>query len=373
MTAKRPMFRADHVGSMLRPPELLAARQKWEAGQLGRMALKAMEDKAILDVIKLQEDAGMPTITDGEFRRENWWIDFISQVKGVEITAPDAKYGFKTGGQQASGYVPKNVRTVGKVASPGPVTVEDWKFVQAATKRMAKMTIPSPTRMHFHGGREAIDAKVYPRLDAYWDDVAKVYQAEIAALEAAGCKYVQLDDPVLTYLLDDRQREQAKQRGEDPDALVGTYARLINSCIARRKPDTHVAIHLCRGNAKSSWLSQGSYDRFAEALFPALNVDGWLLEYDDDRSGGFEPLRFMPKDRAVVLGLVTTKFGRMEDKGDVKRRIDQATKFMPLDKLALSPQCGFASVMEGNLVTVADESAKLGLVAEVAREVWGTI
>jgi 5-methyltetrahydropteroyltriglutamate--homocysteine methyltransferase len=372
VSVKKPLFRADHVGSMLRPPELLDARKKWEAGQLDKKGLKAVEDKAIRDAIKLQEDAGMPTITDGEFRRENWWIDFISQLKGVEITAPQASYGFSAGGQ-ASGYRAKGVRTVGKIGRPGDITVADWQFVQSATTRMAKMTIPSPTRMHFHGGRPLIDAKAYPRIEDYWDDVAKVYQEEIAALERAGCRYIQLDDPVLTYLLDDKQREQARKIGEDPDALVHTYAKWINACIAKRKPETYVAIHLCRGNARSSWLSQGSYDRFAEALFPALTVDAWLLEYDDARSGGFEPLRFMRKDVAVVLGLITTKVGRMEDKAEIRRRIDQAAKFMPLDRLALSPQCGFASIMEGNLVTVADEAAKLRLVADLAREVWGSV
>jgi 5-methyltetrahydropteroyltriglutamate--homocysteine methyltransferase len=369
VSVKKPLFRADHVGSLLRPPELLAARREWKAGKLDRKALTAVEDAAIHEAIKLQEDAGLPVVTDGEFRRENWWIDFISQLKGIEITSPDAQYGFKAGGQ-SSGYLPKNVRTVGKIGRPGDITVGDWKFVQSATKRMAKMTIPSPTRMHFHGGRASIDAKVYPKIDAYWDDIARTYQAEIAGLEAAGCKYVQIDDPVLTYLLDDKQRAQARKIGEDPDALVHSYAKLINGCIAKRKPDTYVAIHLCRGNARSSWLSEGAYDGFAEALFPALEVDAWLLEYDDARSGGFEPLRFMPKDVAVVLGLITTKVGRMEDRSEVKRRIDQAARFVPHERLGLSPQCGFASIEEGNLVTMQDEAGKLRLVVDIAREVW---
>lgn len=366
----KPFFRADHVGSLLRPENLLAARQRWSSGDLSPEDLRGIEDAAIRDVVKLQEDVGLGAVTDGEFRRENWWIDFISAIEGIEISDPDTHAGFKKDGGQ-TGYMPKNVLTVGKIAHPGTILADDFAFLRAATGNTAKVTIPSPSRIHFHGGRAAVDASVYPDMEQFWTDVAEVYRREIAALEEAGCRYIQIDDPVLTYFLDDKMRANVDAIGEDPDALIDVYAKVINACVEERRADTYLTIHLCRGNARSAWVSEGGYDRFAEALFPAVDVDAWFLEYDDARSGGFEPLRFMPDDKIVVLGLITSKFGQLEDADEVKRRIDEAAGVVPLDRLALSPQCGFASLDLGNLVTVDEQVRKLCHVVDIARDVWG--
>ena len=366
----KPFFRADHVGSLLRPENLLAARQRWQKGEMSPAALREVEDEAIRDVVKLQEDIGLGAVTDGEFRRENWWIDFIRQIKGVEISDPDTHAGFKKDGGQ-TGYMPKNVLTVAKVAHPGNIQADDFAFLRDATSHTAKVTIPSPSRIHFHGGRAAVDASVYPDMEEFWADVIEVYRREIAALEDLGCRYIQIDDPVLTYFLDDKMRQNVHDIGEDPDALIHVYAKVINACIEQRRSDTYLTIHLCRGNARSAWVSEGGYDWFADALFPAVHVDAWFLEYDDERSGGFEPLRFMPDDKKVVLGLVTSKFGALEDANEIKGRIDEASKQMPLDRLALSPQCGFASLDIGNLVSVDEEVRKLSHVIEIARDVWG--
>ena len=370
-TSRKPLFRADHVGSLLRPPELLTARAQWKSGEIDAAALRAIEDEAIADVVKLQEGLGLRAVTDGEFRRENWWIDFISAIEGIEISSPDEAAGFRKAPGTASGYVPKNVRTVGQLRRPGDILADDFAFLNGKTSRTAKVTIPSPTRVHFHGGDASVDDGAYPDKETFWDDLARVYRDEIAGLEALGCRYIQIDDPVINYFVDTRMRDNLKAIGEDPDALIHKYARLLNDCVSGRDPETYLTIHLCRGNAQSAWIAEGGYEPLAEALFPVVDVDAWFLEYDDARSGGFEPLRFMPDDRCVVLGLVTTKRGDIEDRDEIKRRIGEASGYVSLDRLALSPQCGFASVDLGNLIAVHDQAAKLSFVLDLAREVWG--
>ncbi len=370
MSNARPFFRADQVGSLLRPQRLLDARQKWQAGEMGRDELREIEDDAIAECVRLQEKIGLEAITDGEFRRENWWIDFISAIDGIEISAPDTEAGFFSDKDNQGGYVPKNVLTTCKLGGGGAISVADFEFLKAQTSRTPKVMIPSPSRIHFHGGRAAVDADVYPSMDDFWNDIAAVYQAEIAALEACGCTYIQIDDPVLTYFLDDRLRGNVGDIGEDPDLLLGLYGDVLGACISRRSANTTIAIHLCRGNAQSQWIAAGSYDRMAAELFPRLAVDSWFLEYDDERSGGFEPLRHIPDGTKVVLGLVTTKTGRMEDRDEIRARIAEAAKVVPLENLGLSPQCGFASIDIGNKIAFDDQNAKLGMIVKIAAEVW---
>jgi 5-methyltetrahydropteroyltriglutamate--homocysteine methyltransferase len=370
-TGAKPFFRAEQVGSLLRPQRLLDARDRWKAGEITRDELHAVEDDAIAEAVAMQEEIGLEVIVDGEFRRENWWIDYIEQIDGIEIAGDDDASGFKDAPDHKSGYVPKNVLTVGKIGHSHPILVDDYKMLRATTDRTPKITIPSPSRIHYHGGRPAVSKDAYPDMDAFWADVARAYQDEIADLEAQGCNYIQIDDPVIAYFVDESLHDNVRKLGEEPDELVRTYVRVINDCIAKRKPETYLGFHLCRGNAKSSWMGSGGYDSIAEPIFAHLDVDAFFLEYDDERSGDFEALRHVPKGKKVVLGLITTKFAPLENKDELKRRIDDASRFVPMEDLALSPQCGFASVVEGNKVTVDDERAKLGLVVEVAHEVWG--
>ncbi len=367
----KPFFHADHVGSLLRPPVLLEARTKWKAGEISHETLQDIEDTAIRDAVKMQEEIGLQAITDGEFRRENWWIDFISQMPGIKISEPDMRSEFKTDDEQKSGYVPKVVETVSRITHDRAIMERDYKLLSDCTGRTPKVTIPSPTRIHFHSGRAKVDQDAYPDMERFWHDIGAFYQQEIAALEDMGCRYIQIDDPVLTYFLDDRTRANLRDIGEDPDRLIHTYADLLNDCVRLRRPETHVAMHLCRGNAMSAWIVSGGYMRLAEAIFTKVAVDTFFLEYDDERSGDFEPLRFIPDNTNVVLGLVTSKRGALEAKYDLKRRIDEASGYVAMENLALSPQCGFASVDLGNLITVDDEFAKLRLVVETADEVWG--
>ena len=370
MSNTKPFFRADQVGSLLRPRRLLDARQQWKVGEIGRKELRDIEDDAIAECVRLQEDIGLQAVTDGEFRRENWWIDFISAIDGIEIGTPDAGAGFFSDENNPGGHVPMNVLTTGRLGGGGAISIADFEFLKAQTSKTPKVMIPSPSRIHFHGGRAAVDADVYPSMDDFWNDVAAVYQAEIAALEARGCTYIQIDDPVLTYFLDDRLRGNVTDIGEDPDLLLGLYGDVLGACISRRSADTTIAIHLCRGNAQSQWIAAGSYDRMAAELFPRLAVDSWFLEYDDERSGGFEPLRHIPDGTKVVLGLVTTKTGRMEDRDEIRARITEAAKVIPLENLGLSPQCGFASVDIGNKIAFEDQNAKLRMIIETAADVW---
>ena len=369
----KPFYHADHVGSLLRPSDLLEARTKWSEGELAFETLQEIEDTAIHKVAKLQEDVGLKSITDGEFRRENWWVDFISQIDGVIIADPDEAAEFKTDGGKGSGYIPKVVKTVSKITHQKTLLARDYQVLSDCTTETAKITIPSPTRIHFHGGRAAVDQGAYPDMDVYWSDVAKFYQNEISALEEMGCNYIQIDDPVLTYFLDDRMCNNLEDIGEDPKTLIDTYAHLLNECIKKRRPETQLSMHLCRGNARSSWIVAGDYSRLAQAIFPVVDVDTFFLEYDDERSGDFEPLGLIAEGKNVVLGLVTSKRGELEFADDIKHRIEEASRYVPMENLALSPQCGFASLDVGNLITLDDQMAKLELVVKTAEDVWGII
>jgi 5-methyltetrahydropteroyltriglutamate--homocysteine methyltransferase len=367
----KPFFRADHVGSLLRPPEVFAVREAFERGEIDAARLRAVEDAAIYDAVAGQERAGLEVITDGEFRRENWYADFIGRLGGVEIRAAEQNPAFAHDPDSTVHYVPKNVVTVAPLRRPEPILVRDFTFLAAATSRTAKITIPSPSRLHFHGGRNVVSSSVYPDIEAFFADVVRAYRAEIADLEAAGCRYIQIDDPLFSYFISDRMRAEIVANGERPEERLARYVRLINDCVAERGANTAIGIHVCRGNARSAWIAEGGYERIAEQLFGGLNNDHFLLEYDDDRSGDFEPLRFMPAGKRVVLGLVTSKRGALEDRTTLLRRIEEATKYVPLENLAISPQCGFASVVEGNIITPEDQWAKLRLVVDTAREIWG--
>jgi 5-methyltetrahydropteroyltriglutamate--homocysteine methyltransferase len=370
VTTAKPFFRADHVGSLLRPPKVLAAREAAGRGEIDAARLRAVEDAAIRDVVAGQERVGLDVVTDGEFRRENWYADFIGRLDGVEIREAQQNPNFASDPANDVHYVPKNVVTVGPLRRPAPITVADFAFLAGVTTRTPKITIPSPSRLHFHGGRGVVSRDAYPDIEAFFADVARAYRAEIADLEAAGCRYIQIDDPLFSYFISERLRAEIVANGERPAERLARYVRLINDCIAERRADTAIGIHVCRGNARSAWLAEGGYERIAEQLFSSLHNDHFLLEYDDDRSGDFAPLRFMPKDKRVVLGLVTSKHGRLEERATLLRRIDEATRYVTIENLAISPQCGFASVVEGNIITPADQWAKLKLVVDVAREVW---
>jgi 5-methyltetrahydropteroyltriglutamate--homocysteine methyltransferase len=373
----RPFFRADQVGSLLRPAALIEARARFKAGSIDHAGLRAVEDVAIRAIARRQEELGFEVIVDGEFRRENWWIDFVAALKGVEIRDGDARQSFVAPGADEHGhdhgwkYVPKNVVTTGRVHLDAAVNADDFAFLRGVTKRTAKITLPSPTRLHFHGGRAAVSSQAYPDIEAFFADLAAVYQREIAALEVAGCRYIQIDDPLMTYFISDRLRAEVREAGDDPDARLARYVALTNACISKRRPDTAIGIHVCRGNSRSGWIAEGGYERIAETVLGGLKPDHFLLEYDDERSGDFAPLRHVPQGMKVVLGLVTTKRGQLESADDLKRRIDDASRLVPLDNLALSPQCGFASTVEGNIISMDEQWAKLERVVEVARTVWG--
>jgi 5-methyltetrahydropteroyltriglutamate--homocysteine methyltransferase len=367
-----PPFRADHVGSLLRPAKLLEAREQRKRGEITQQQLKAIEDAAISEVVKLQQDLGLKAVTDGEFRRTLWHMDFLTafaNVKSVQGKVT-ATFHSEAGSTQRT---PSALAVTGKLGRPKPIFVEHFKFLKEIAKAVPKLTIPSPSIVHFRGGREAIDKQAYPTLDVFYADLARVYDEEIKDLADAGCRYLQIDEVNFAYLCDPKLRAQVKDLGEDPDTLPATYARLINDSIRSRPKDMVVSMHLCRGNFEGAWMAEGGYEPVAEVLFNAINVTGYFLEYDSDRAGGFEPLRFLPKGKIAVLGLVTSKIGKLETKDSLKRRIDQAAKFAPLEQLALSPQCGFASGERGNKLTLADEIAKLRLVVETAREVWGGV
>jgi 5-methyltetrahydropteroyltriglutamate--homocysteine methyltransferase len=366
----KPFFRADHVGSLLRPTEVFAARESFERGEIDAERLRSIEDAAIRDVVIGQERVGLQVVTDGEFRRENWYADFIGALGGVEIRAAEQNPAFAHDPDSTVHYVPKNVVTVAPLRRPEPILVRDFTFLAGATERTAKITIPSPSRLHFHGGRNVVSRETYPDIEAFFADVVRAYRAEIADLEAAGCRYIQIDDPLFSYFISERMRAEVVANGERPEERMLRYVQLINDCIAERRADTAIGIHVCRGNARSAWIAEGGYERIAEALFGGLRNDHFLLEYDDDRSGDFEPLRFMPRDKRVVLGLVTSKRGELEDRGTLLRRVEEATKYVAIENLAISPQCGFASVVEGNIITPEDQWAKLQLVVDTAREIW---
>jgi len=364
-----PPYRADHVGSFLRPPELIQAREKRRRGEITPAELRAVEDAAIRDVVRFQEELGLQDATDGEFRRTYFHIDFLEQLDGIETRG-----GLTAHFHSAKGdidFAPPVLHVTGKVRHEKPIQLADFEFLKSVAKRTPKVTIPSPTMLHFRGGRGAISREAYPDIEEFFADVAAAYRDEIRALGAAGCTYLQLDDTNLAYLCDPKLREGARARGDDPDELPRRYARLINDAIEGRPADMRICTHLCRGNFKSAWVAEGGYEPVAEVLFNELKVDGYFLEYDDPRSGDFRPLRFVPRDKTVVLGLVTTKVGELESKDDVKRRIDEAAKYAPMEQLCLSPQCGFSSTVHGNEIALESQSRKMRLIVEVAREVWG--
>jgi 5-methyltetrahydropteroyltriglutamate--homocysteine methyltransferase len=369
-TTTRPPFRADHVGSLLRPQALLDERARWKAGEITDQALREHENKYIAAVVRLQEATGIGSVSDGEYRRENFHRDFIDRIEGVEFKPmmPPGSEGGSIDPEKAPFVALIHDRMTRPV---GGIEVENYKFVAALTDAPVKVAIPSPTMTHFRGGREAISRDAYPDIEGFFADLARVYREELAGLAEVGCRYVQFDDTNLAYLCDESMRDGVRKLGEDPDALPATYAALINDAVAGRPNDMSVCIHMCRGNAQSQWFAAGGYEPIAEQVFNLTEVDGFFLEYDDERSGDFAPLRFVPEGKMIVLGLVTTKRGDLESKDDLKRRIDEAAKHVSLDQLCLSPQCGFSSNAVGNLITEDDEIAKLKLVVEVAQDVWG--
>ncbi len=363
----KPPFRADHVGSLLRTAALREARAG-RAG-LGEAAYREVEDRAVRDAIALQRDVGLRAGTDGEYRRAFWHFDFLARLGGVEVYEADQGIQFKGGQTKAYG-----LKVTGPIRYQGHPFVEDFAFVAANSGGLAaKQTIPSPSVLHFRGGRRAVDSHTYPEMDDFFADLGAAYNAAMRELADAGCRYLQLDEVNIAYLCDPAQLEQLRNRGERVEGLLGTYAALVNRAIEGRPADMFVSMHLCRGNFRSLHIAEGGYDPVAEVLFNGINVDAYFMEYDDERSGSFAPLRFLPKGKTVVLGLVTSKRGELESKDDLKRRIEAATRFAPLDQLAISPQCGFASTEEGNLITVDEQKAKLALCVEVAREVWGGV
>ena len=367
----QPPFRADHVGSFLRPRALLEAREKFAKGEIRADALRTVEDAAIRDIVRFQEDLGLRGITDGEFRRTYFHIDFLTQLEGVE-TKGGIAISFHSNAGNVD-FAPPVMQVTKKVRHVKSIQRRDFDFLKSVTTKTPKVTIPSPTMLHFRGGRGAISQAAYPAIEDFFDDIAQAYRDEIADLAAAGCTYLQLDDTNLAYLCDTKMREGAKARGDDPDELPRRYASLINAAIASRPASMRVCVHLCRGNFKSAWAAEGGYEPVAEVLFNALEVDGYFLEYDDARSGDFAPLRHVPKDKTVVLGLVSTKLDRMETKDDLKRRIDVAATFMPLEQMCLSPQCGFSSTVHGNDIAVATQAAKIRLCVDTAKDVWGGV
>jgi 5-methyltetrahydropteroyltriglutamate--homocysteine methyltransferase len=360
----------DHVGSFLRPRFLLEAREQKASGAITPEQLRLVEDRAISEIVKFQEDVGLKSITDGEFRRTYFHIDFLEQIGGVKTDIPVTI--IRADGTQE--LAPPVMRVIDKVKHVKDIQLADFQYLksQVAGGNTPKVTIPSPTMLHFRGGRAGISKQHYPELDPeFYQDVANAYGDELRSLAAAGCTYVQMDDTNLAYLCDEKMREAARQRGDEPNELAHRYAKFINLVVAQKPPGMLLAMHLCRGNFKSTHAASGNYEPVAEALLSEMNLDAYFMEYDDDRSGDFKPLRYLPKGKTVVLGLVTTKFGAMESKDDLKRRIEEAARYAPLEQLALSPQCGFSSTVHGNDIAVEAQRAKLRLVIETAQEVWG--
>jgi 5-methyltetrahydropteroyltriglutamate--homocysteine methyltransferase len=364
-----PPFRADHVGSLLRSASLKAAREQRARGEIAAQAFQEIENREVAGVIAKQEAAGLQSITDGEYRRVSWNIDFLEQLDNVESYAGERKIKFQTSGPQ-----PRQVllRLTGKLGGykPHPM-IEHFKFLRAHTTRTPKMTIPSPSSLHFRYGRDAVPAALYPAMEDFYRDLAQSYRKVVHAFADAGCRYLQFDEVNLAYLCDPALRKIISDRGEDPARLPAAYAGMLNAALADSPSDMTITMHLCRGNFRSNFVASGGYEPVAELLFNTINVHGYFMEYDTARAGGFEPLRFVPKGKIVVLGLVTTKTGTLEHKDAIKRRIEEATKFIALDQLCLSPQCGFASTEEGNVLAEDEQWAKLRMIVEIADEVWG--
>jgi 5-methyltetrahydropteroyltriglutamate--homocysteine methyltransferase len=370
---KKAPFRANHVGSLLRPPELRQARDQHEKGEMSAAALREVENRCICDAVKMQEDIGMQGITDGEFRRTLWHADFLRQIEGVKVVEgllPDSAKHFQNPDADVQ-RSPTQFVVTGKLRHAHGIEVDNFKFLASVTKQTAKQCIPSPSLVHFRTGRAGVDNAAYPEMADFFADLAAVFRQEIAQLAAAGCTYIEIDDVNFAYLCDPKMREGAKKIGEDPDKLPALYANLINECIKDRPANMAVCTHLCRGNFRSAWVAEGGYDPVAEVLFNELKVDGYFLEFDTPRAGNFAPLRYMPRDKRLILGLVSSKTGELERPDDLKRRIEEASKLVPLDQLGISPQCGFSSTVLGNKLTVDDQIAKLKLVVQVAKDVWG--
>jgi 5-methyltetrahydropteroyltriglutamate--homocysteine methyltransferase len=367
MQRTKPPFRADHVGSLLRTAPLKQARAQRERGEISADTLKAVEDREIEKVIKRQEDIGLRAVTDGEFRRAFWNYDFLGALPGVEAYLGERKIRFQ--GVQPK---PMMLRVIGKLGTftTHPM-LEHFKFVKEYTRVVPKMTIPSPSSLHFRYGRDAVPEAIYPDMGEFYRDLGQTYRKAVRAFADAGCRYLQLDEVNFTYLCDPKLRAQVANRGDDPEQLPMIYAGTINIAISDIPPDMSVCMHLCRGNFQSTFVAAGGYEPVAEILFNTINVHGYFMEYDTDRAGGFEPLRFVPEGKTVVLGLVTSKSGRLETKDELKRRIEAAAKFVPHEQLCLSPQCGFASTEEGNILAEEEQWAKLKMIVELAKEVWG--
>jgi 5-methyltetrahydropteroyltriglutamate--homocysteine methyltransferase len=370
---ERPPFRADHVGSLLRPPELLRARDDFAVGRIGADDLRAIEDAAIREVVRMQQEAGLRSATDGELRRESWHMDFIYQLGGVQKVQDDTIRVAFHNEQKTYEWAPPSAHIVAPVMLTHTIFGDAVSFLAGTvTTAVPKLTIPSPSMVHYRGGRSAIDQSIYPDLEQFWADLAAAYAQEVKQLYDLGCRYLQLDDTSLAYMNDPAQRQHVADIGGDPEHQHEYYIANINRALAGRPADLAVTTHMCRGNNQSMWAAEGSYDFVAEALFNTLEVDGFFCEWDDERSGDFEPLRYMPKGKRVVLGLVTTKRGELESRDDLKRRIDDAARFVDGDQLCLSPQCGFSSTKEGNDLTAEQQWAKLRLIVETAQEVWST-
>ena len=368
MKRTKAPFRADIVGSFLRTAPVHEARAKREKGEITVAQLKAVEDEEIKKLIKKQEEVGLQLATDGEFRRSWWHFDFLGLLTGVKLV--EAEHGIQFAGVETKA---QTLKIDSKVDFPADHPfVEHFKFVKANSKVTPKMTIPSPTVLHFRGGRKAISKDVYPDMAGFFEDTAKAYAKAVKVFYDAGCRYLQFDDTVWAYLCSPAELQKAKERGDDPTGLQDVYAKMINTALAAKPADMIITTHVCRGNFRSTWISEGGYEPVAETLLGKINYDGYFLEYDTERAGGFEPLRFLPKGKIAVLGLVTTKSPQLERKDDLKRRIDEAARFAPLEQLALSPQCGFESGIGGNTMTIEQQMAKLRLIVETAQEVWGS-
>jgi 5-methyltetrahydropteroyltriglutamate--homocysteine methyltransferase len=360
-------FRADQVGSLLRSAPVKEARTKLMAGTISPAELKAVEDAEIRKLVARQEAIGLQAVTDGEFRRSWWHYDFLKHLDGVELVSVAQGLQYKGVQTKAEG-----LHVDGKIGfSPSHPMLDHFRFLKSIATAVPKMTIPSPTALHFRGGRQAIKKSVYPTMEPFFEDLGMAYGKAVRAFGDAGCTYLQLDEVYVAYLCDEAQRQMLRDRGDDPDKLLHVYADLVNAACAGRTRDMRITMHLCRGNFRSTWMAQGGYERVADILFNRMNVDAYFMEYDTDRAGGFEPLRFLPKHKQVVLGVMTSKTGALESKDQLKRRIDEAAKFTSLDQLCLSPQCGFASTEEGNLLAEEEQWAKLALCVQIAREVWG--
>lgn len=367
--SNRPPFRADEVGSLLRPEEIRRAREDLESGKIDKSQLRSIEDKCIREVVAKQESVGLRAVTDGEFRRSWWHFDFLTGLDGVEWSR-----GTKTIQFQGVATKAESIAVTGKVGFSSHPMLEHFGFLKSVASVTPKMTIPSPSVLHFRGGRDVISSEVYPDLDNFFADTAGVYREAVKAFYAAGCRYLQFDDTVWAYLCSEKERQAVRDRGEDPDALKRHYADMISYALDGKPQDMTVTTHVCRGNFRSSWISEGGYEPVAEVLLGELPYDGYFLEYDTDRAGGFEPLRFLPRgNKRVVLGLVTSKFGELENRDDIIKRIDEASQYAPVDQFCLSPQCGFASTEEGNILSAEDQWNKLAFIVDVAKEVWGEI